>query len=137
MAMLKRLAVLCVLPFVLSTSMVAQNAGDFMNMFGGLMRAAIIEHARAEWSKLSTNETECIEQGLQLQGYSIDVMVQNGIAPQDPRVSGIRGGCRNSTVSLPTTSESANNIGDLSAKPTYDCTSTHFSSRVSHDSRAG
>lgn len=120
--MLKRLAVLCVLPFVLSTSVVAQNAGDFMNMFGGLMRAAIIEHARAEWSKLSTNETECIEQGLQLQGYSIDVMVQNGIAPQDPRVSGIRGGCRNSTVSLPTTSESANNIGDLSAKPTYDCT---------------
>ena len=91
--MLKRLAVLCVLSFALSTSAVAQNAGDFMNMFGGLMRAAIIEHARAEWSKLSANETECIEQGLQPQGYSIDVMVQNGIAPQDPRVSGIRAGC--------------------------------------------
>jgi peptidoglycan hydrolase-like protein with peptidoglycan-binding domain/uncharacterized protein YecT (DUF1311 family) len=100
----------------------AQNAPDFMNLFGGLVRAAIIEHARAEWSKLSTNEAECIEQGLQGQGYSIDVMVQNGIAPQDPRVSDIRAGCRNTAVSLPHPSESANAIGDLSARPTFDCT---------------
>ncbi len=120
--MLRRVAVFCVLSFVLSASAAAQNAADFMNMFGGLMRVAIIEHARAEWSKLSTNETECIEQGLQRQGYSIDVMVQNGIAPQDPRVSGIRAGCRNTAVSLPNPSETANSIGDLSTRPTFDCT---------------
>ena len=99
----------------------AQSPGDFMNMFSGMMRAAIIEHARAEWSKLSTNETACIEQGLQQQGLSIDSLVQNGIAPQDPRVSVIRSGCRASSAALPRPNESADTIGDISAKPTFDC----------------
>jgi peptidoglycan hydrolase-like protein with peptidoglycan-binding domain len=106
----------------ISRNAAAQNAGDFINMFSGMMRAAIIENARTEWSKLSPNETSCIEQGLQQQGYSIDRAVQNGIAPQDPRVSGIRSGCRASTVSLPNPSESIGNIGNISATPTFDCT---------------
>jgi uncharacterized protein len=106
----------------ISRNAAAQNAGDFINMFSGMMRAAIIENARTEWSKLSPNETSCIEQGLQQQGYSIDRAVQNGIAPQDPRVSGIRSGCRASSVSLPSPSESIGNIGNISATPTFDCT---------------
>jgi tetratricopeptide (TPR) repeat protein len=121
MAMLRRLAFLWVLLPGLSTGAVAQNAGDFMNMFSGMMRAAIIEHARTEWSNISPNETPCIEQGLQQHGYSIDSLVQQGIAPQDPRVSGIRSGCRIPNASLPSPNESGNNISDISAKPTFDC----------------
>ena len=106
----------------ISRNAAAQNAGDFMNMFSGMMRAAISEHARTEWSKLSPNETSCVEQGLRQQGYSIDRLVQNGIAPQDPRVSGIRSGCRVSPASLPSPNESIGNIGNISATPTFDCT---------------
>jgi hypothetical protein len=36
-AMLKRLIFLCVLPLVLSTSAIAQNGNDFLQMFGGVM----------------------------------------------------------------------------------------------------
>ena len=106
----------------ISTHAVAQNVGDFINIFGAMMRAAIIHHARTEWSKVPPNETSCIEQELQHQGYSINVMVQNGIVPGDPKVIGIRSGCRDSAVSLPNPRESIKNIGDISAKPTFDCT---------------
>jgi hypothetical protein len=102
----------------------AQNANGIMNMFSGMMRAAIIEHARTEWSKVPPNETSCIEQGLQQQGYSINILVQQGIVPQDPRVFGVRSGCRVSATSLPSPSDREKNIGDISAKPTFDCTKT-------------
>lgn len=92
--MLRRLAVFCILQLLLCTAVVAQNPGDFMNMFSTLVRAAIIDHARREWSKFPLQEGSCIEQALQQQEYSIDLLVQNGIVPTDPRVSSIRSGCR-------------------------------------------
>jgi peptidoglycan hydrolase-like protein with peptidoglycan-binding domain/uncharacterized protein YecT (DUF1311 family) len=113
---------LVLLGVCLSGYAAAQDASGIMNMFGGMLRAAIIDHARTEWSKVTPNETSCIEQGLQQQGYSIDILVQQGIAPQDPKVSGIRSSCRVSTTSLPSPRESERNIEDISAKPTFDCT---------------
>src|ERR1035437_9007527 len=102
---------LVLLGVCLSGYAAAQDASGIMNMFSGMLRAAIIDHARTEWSKVTPNETSCIEQGLQQQGYSIDILVQQGIAPQDPRVSGIRSSCRVSSVSLPSASESERKNG--------------------------
>lgn len=86
-----------------------------------MMRAAIIDHARAEWSKIPPDELSCVKQSLQQQGYSIDGLIQDGVVPGDPRVSGIRSGCRGSPVSLPPP-ESIGTVGDLSGAPTFDCT---------------
>jgi hypothetical protein len=63
---------------------IAQNAGEMINLFGTMMRAAMIDHARTEWSKVPLNETSCIEQGLRQQGNSIATLIQNGVAPTDP-----------------------------------------------------
>jgi len=100
----------------------AQNARDVINMFTTMMRAAVIDHARIDWSKIPLAETSCIDQALQQQGYSTGALIQNGIGPGDPRVSNIRFGCRTSTASVPASNENAGNIEGLSAKPTFDCT---------------
>jgi uncharacterized protein len=99
----------------------AQNAGDMFNMFGAIMRAAIIDHARMEWSKISPNEASCLEEALGKQGYSISAMIENGVAPGDPRVSGLRFGCRTSTATLSPPTASAEDVLNLSSKPTFDC----------------
>ncbi len=119
--MLRRLAVFCILQLLLCTAVVAQNPGDFMNMFSTLVRAAIIDHARREWSKFPLQEGSCIEQALQQQGYSIDLLVQNGIVPTDPPVSSIRSGCRLSAASLSSTTGDIENFVGISAQPTFDC----------------
>ena len=107
-----------------SNQAVAQTAGGMMNMFTAIMRAAIVDHARVEWSKVPSNETSCIEQALGQQGYSLGVLIENGIAPTDPRVASIRFGCR--TASLPPAGANTNvntaDTSNLSAKPTFDCT---------------
>jgi uncharacterized protein YecT (DUF1311 family) len=106
-----------------STYAAAQNPNAFMNMFGAMMRAAIIDHARTEWSKVPPNEISCVEQALQQRGYSVDSLVQNGIAPEDPRVFDIRSDCRVSPVPLPSRSNNnVGSIGDISDRPTFDCT---------------
>ena len=68
-----------------SRNAAAQNAGDAMNLFGAIMRAAIVDHARVEWSKLPPNETSCMDEALQRQGYSVGAIIQNGVLPTDPR----------------------------------------------------
>jgi hypothetical protein len=120
--MAKTLAVclLALLATLLSKNAVAQNAGDMMNMFSAIMRAAMADHARVEWSKIPQNESSCIDEALQRQGYSVSVMIQNGIAPTDPRISNIRSSCRTSVVSLPPSNTV--DIQSLSSKPTIDCT---------------
>jgi hypothetical protein len=45
-----------------SSEVAAQSAGAVFNMFTDMMRAAIVEHARQEWSKIPTQELACIEQ---------------------------------------------------------------------------
>ena len=102
----------------------AQNPNGLMNMFTAIMGAAIVNNARIEWSKIPPNETACIEQGLREQGVSIGGLIQNGIVPNDPRVSGIRFDCRTAALSPsntgPTNSNSAD-IEELSKKPNFDC----------------
>jgi hypothetical protein len=97
-------ASVCLASFA-STDALAQNAEDVINMFGTIMRAAMVDHARAEWTKVSQNELSCVEQGLKQQGTSIDNSIQNGVDPNDPRISALRSGCRpqraTSTAPLP------------------------------------
>ena len=72
----------------------AQNAGDMVNLFTSMMRGAMIDRSRMEWSKLPLKETSCIERQLEAQGYSIGTLIQSEILPSDARVSEIRAGCR-------------------------------------------
>jgi uncharacterized protein len=51
-----------------------------------------------------------------------DELIQNGVAPGDPRVSSIRFGCRTVTVSPPAPNANPIDAENLSAKPTFDCT---------------
>lgn len=109
----------------MSQKATAQRAGDVVMMFNAMMRAAVLNQVRVEWSKVSPTEILCIEQGLQPQGYSIDVLIRNGIAPTDARISSLRMACRVSITSL-----SPSNIPTqqqmpipqrLSDKPTFNC----------------
>jgi uncharacterized protein len=118
----ERLAFVCVLLLLSSTNSFAQNAGDLINLFSNIMRGAIVDHARVDWSRIPQPEASCIEEGLQRQGYSIGGLIQNGVAPGDPRVASIRFGCR--TAAVPPAAPNTNpiDVENLSAKPTIDCT---------------
>src|SRR5262245_12885765 len=90
--------------FVLSlpSAGAAQNINGVINMFGGLMQAAIIEGTRTEWRKVRPAELSCIQDQLQRQGASTDVLAQQGIFPNDGRVAGIRAFCARAAVAIPT-----------------------------------
>ena len=100
----------------------AQNVNGVINMFANIMRGAIVENARSEWSRISPRGASCVEQQLQQHGLSIIVLIQNGIAPSDPRVSGILYGCRPVMASLPPSDQGPKDLQSLAAKPTFDCT---------------
>jgi uncharacterized protein len=117
-AMRQWLAILCVLPLLLSESALAQNVNDFLTMFGGVVQQAMRQAAQAEWQRVPPSETTCIDAALQQQGSSVGVLIQNGIVPNDPRVSSFRAGCR--TVTGPLTSPPPD-IQNLSSTPTFDC----------------
>jgi uncharacterized protein YecT (DUF1311 family) len=121
---------LLIISLITGTPALAQNAGGLMNMFTAIMGAAIVNNARIEWSKVQANETVCIEQELGHQGVSIGGLIQNGIAPNDPRIAGIRFDCRTAALPPPsvapntrsvTTNPNSENIGSLSKHPTFDC----------------
>jgi hypothetical protein len=122
--MARKFVIYTALLFVLSTSdqARAQVRGDLMNMFTAIMGAAIVNNARIEWSKVSANQTACIEGALRQQGTSIGGLIQNGIAPNDPRIAGIRVDCRTAALSpsnvVPNAPVAAANISE---KPTFDC----------------
>jgi hypothetical protein len=100
--MIGRKSLICAsVMLALSTShhAMAQTPGGLMNMFTAMMGAAIVNNARVEWSKLSSNQTACIEQELHHQGASIGGLIQNGIVPNDPRIAGIRFDCRTAALS--------------------------------------
>ena len=99
----------------------AQNARDIINLFNNMMHDAVVNQTRNEWSKLSQNETSCIDQTLQQQGYSVKFAIQNGILPNNPQIAGIRNSCRTSIASLPPPSITAPQVQQLSSKPTFDC----------------
>jgi hypothetical protein len=66
--MLRRLALLCVLPLVLSTGSFAQNINDFLRTFGGVVQQALRQAAHSEWQKVPPAEFSCLEQKLRQQG---------------------------------------------------------------------
>jgi len=100
----------------------AQIPGGLMNMFNAMMGAAIVNNARVQWSKVPSNETACIEEELQQRGTSIGGLIQNGIAPNDPRVASVRFGCRTAALSPSEVIPNAPiETGSLSEKPTFDC----------------
>jgi Putative peptidoglycan binding domain/Tetratricopeptide repeat len=108
----------------------AQNVNNMINLFGGLMRAAIIEGAKTEWRKVRPVELACIETQLQQQGTSIEVLVQQGIFPNDGRVTNFRVVCAKAAAVIPAqvTVDPINQPSipavppALSARPTFDCT---------------
>ena len=119
--MWKRFAFACVPLLVLGTGTFAQNAHDFVNMFTTIMRDAVVNNARNEWSRISPNEAACIDGTLQQQGSSVGSLIQNGITPTDPRVANVRLGCRKATASISRSDTNVAEIGNLSSKPTIDC----------------
>ena len=111
----------CLLLFSFIAPAEAQNAGDMINIFGHMMRAAIVDHARYEWSRISPSETSCIEQALEQQGDSIGRLIQSGVVPTAPGVGSIRRGCRTTVASPPTSKINLSQAQPLSSKPTFDC----------------
>ena len=89
-----RLLLLCVMQFTLSTSAFAQNVNEFVNIFQGVVRGAIIHEAQFQWRKLPPNEIACIDQALHLEGARIDDLINRGVMPSDPRLSQLRSNCR-------------------------------------------
>jgi hypothetical protein len=72
----------------------AQNANNLMNLFGGIMQAAIMQAALAEWEKLPPEELSCIDQTLQQRGLSVRSLMQQGVTPLDIRLSDVRALCK-------------------------------------------
>ena len=118
----------------LPSAAAATNVGDVIGLFGGLMRAAIIESGRTEWRKVRPAELACIEDQLQRQGASPEILAQQGIFPNDGRVAGIRALCARAAAlpiqvaippvsqpTTPTTSQTPTSQ-NLSLQPSFDCT---------------
>ena len=83
------------------TSAFAQDASDMMRLFGGMMQSAITQVNQTEWKKLPPTEMSCVDQSLRQQGSRLQAVIQQGIAPSDPRVAGSRSACRNQVAQQP------------------------------------
>jgi hypothetical protein len=91
LAMLKRLAFLCVLALVLSASAFAQNMNDFLRTF---VQQALRQAAHSEWQRVPPAEFSCLDQNLRQQGANVDDLVSRGVLPADPRLAELRSNCR-------------------------------------------
>ncbi len=94
LALLKWLALLCVLPLVLSTSAFAQDVNDFLKLFGGMMQQAMRQAAQSEWRRLPPSELSCLDQALREHGVNVDALIDRGVVPSDPRLADLRSNCR-------------------------------------------
>jgi tetratricopeptide (TPR) repeat protein len=117
----KALSLICLLFSGFVAPVRAQNAGDMINIFGQIMRAALVDHARHEWSRISPRETSCVERALEQHGDSIGRLVQIGVVPSAPGVAAIRQACRTTMASPPTSDVNSLQLQPLSSKPTFDC----------------
>ena len=77
---------------------VAQNAGDIINLFGGIVRSTIAQGTQGEWRKLSENEIACVDQALHQRGSSLQAIIRQGITPSDRRVADLRSNCQNQSA---------------------------------------
>jgi hypothetical protein len=80
---------------------VAQNAGDIINLFGGIVQSTIAQATQSEWRKLSENEIACVDQTLHQRGSSLQALIRQGITPFDARVADVRSTCRNQFAPQP------------------------------------
>jgi hypothetical protein len=108
---------------------IAQSARDAFNIFNNMMRAAIAENARSEWTKTPHAELVCLEQYLQQRGTSIRSLIEQGITPTDPRLSSLRIACKPEQQAFPRqlaalpprSAEGRPETERISARPTFDC----------------
>lgn len=80
---------------VLPTGAAAQGADNIVStLLGGLARtAAIMQSTQSEWSKLPRAEVACVGRVLQKRGGTFASLIENGVKPNDPRISDIRAAC--------------------------------------------
>ena len=79
---MKHLTALVAAVFVVTAAGIPRSAAqtvNVMNLFGGLMRAAIVEQAKAQWRKINTPELACIEEQLQRRGLSSYSLAERGV----------------------------------------------------------
>jgi hypothetical protein len=70
---------------------------DIFGRLGGFVQSAIVQATQAEWSKLSQSELDCVDGTLRGGGTNLRNIIQQGMLPADPRLSGVRAVCRNQT----------------------------------------
>ena len=98
-----RTAILVTLSFGVGvTTASAQNANDIFRLFGGMMQTAIIQATVDQWRKLPEGTVVCVDQDLLQRGSSLRALINQGITPSDPRVSGLISACRNQVAQQPT-----------------------------------
>jgi uncharacterized protein len=68
------------------------------NIIGGVLQAAAQENARKEWQALTPVERYCLNVGLQRSGNDINRLIQQGIAPSDPRLQNLQNTCMQITA---------------------------------------
>jgi hypothetical protein len=83
------------------TGAIAQNANDILNIFGGLIKSAVVQAALTEWRKLPPSEVACVDQNLRQQGSNLQAAISQGMAPSDPWIAGFRSACRNAVAQQP------------------------------------
>jgi hypothetical protein len=72
----------------------AQNARDFMNVFGAIMQSAMVQATQAEWRKLPPESLSCVDEALRQRGINVQALIGSGIAPSDGRISDVVANCR-------------------------------------------
>jgi hypothetical protein len=103
-------ALLLGLILVVPQGAVAQQR-EIFDLFGGMIRSGIAAATQAEWQRLPNAEVACIDGALRQRGSSINEVIRQGMVPSDPRMAGLRSGCRGQ----------ANNAG-----PSFDCRRARF-----------
>ena len=76
----------------------ARSQTDMVNLFGSLIRSGVGLATQAAWEKLPPSEIACVNRYLIRKGSSINAVVQQGIAPTDPRVFDARSECRDTAA---------------------------------------
>jgi len=74
----------------------AQSRNDLTRTFGVPQRPSVQAATRVEWNKISPPEIGCINDALRQYGARIEILVQRGVMPSDPRIGNIRSKCQQS-----------------------------------------
>lgn len=72
------------------------QAGQLIELFGGMINSAIAREAAAAWQALTGAELSCIGSELRKQGTSLAALANNGVHPNDTRLIEVRAICRRS-----------------------------------------